>query len=94
MTTLPAFAVYTPQFRADFATLEARVRVAEAEGYHSVWFMDHLEAPKAAGYDCLEAFTVATALAARSERIRFGFLTFATASGRLRCWRRWRPRST
>jgi len=73
--TRPAFAVFLPQYRTDFASLEARVRKAEQVGFRSVWFMDHLEAPLATEYDCFESFTVATALAARTATIRVGFLT-------------------
>ncbi|MET0580092.1 MAG: LLM class flavin-dependent oxidoreductase, partial [Ilumatobacteraceae bacterium] len=69
------FAVYIPQFQLSFEQIEERVIAAEAAGFHSVWFMDHLEAPRAADVATFEPFTLATALAARTSTIRFGFLT-------------------
>src|SRR5262245_3701267 len=58
----------------DFASLEARARAAEEAGFHSVWFMDHLAPPVGRELDCLEGWTVATAVAMRTERIRVGHL--------------------
>jgi alkanesulfonate monooxygenase SsuD/methylene tetrahydromethanopterin reductase-like flavin-dependent oxidoreductase (luciferase family) len=58
----------------DFATIEGRVRAAEEAAFHSVWFMDHMATPMNRELDCLEAWTVATAVAARTERIRVGHL--------------------
>ncbi len=69
------FAVYIPQFQLSYPQIEERVLAAEAAGFHSVWFMDHLEAPRAADVGTFEAFTLASALAARTTSIRFGFLT-------------------
>jgi alkanesulfonate monooxygenase SsuD/methylene tetrahydromethanopterin reductase-like flavin-dependent oxidoreductase (luciferase family) len=68
------FGVFLPQIRMGYAEIEARVRCAEAAGYRSAWLMDHLAAPGAEQSDCLEAWTLATALAARTERIRLGHL--------------------
>jgi alkanesulfonate monooxygenase SsuD/methylene tetrahydromethanopterin reductase-like flavin-dependent oxidoreductase (luciferase family) len=68
------FGVFLPQIGLAWRELEARVRRAEALGFHSVWLMDHLAAPGAEERDCLEAWTLATALAARTERIRIGHL--------------------
>ena len=68
------FGLYLPQLRMDFGVIGARVRVAEEEGFDSVWLMDHLAAPGLPEADTLEAWTVATALAARTDRIRIGHL--------------------
>jgi alkanesulfonate monooxygenase SsuD/methylene tetrahydromethanopterin reductase-like flavin-dependent oxidoreductase (luciferase family) len=57
-----------------FAEIEEKVSAAESLGYDSVWFMDHLAAPGMPESDCLEAWTLASALAARTERIRLGHL--------------------
>ena len=71
----PALAgLYLPQIRMDFASIEAKACAAEDAGYHSVWFMDHLAPPAGRDLDCLEAWTVASAVAARTERIRIGHL--------------------
>jgi alkanesulfonate monooxygenase SsuD/methylene tetrahydromethanopterin reductase-like flavin-dependent oxidoreductase (luciferase family) len=68
------FGVFLPQLRMPFATIETRVRAAEEVGFDSAWLMDHLAAPAATEHDTLEAWTTATALAARTERIRLGHL--------------------
>jgi alkanesulfonate monooxygenase SsuD/methylene tetrahydromethanopterin reductase-like flavin-dependent oxidoreductase (luciferase family) len=68
------FGVFLPQIRLAWTEVEARVRCAEALGFHSAWLMDHLAAPGAEESACLEAWTLATALAARTERIRLGHL--------------------
>jgi alkanesulfonate monooxygenase SsuD/methylene tetrahydromethanopterin reductase-like flavin-dependent oxidoreductase (luciferase family) len=71
------FGVFLPQLRMSFATIEAKVRVAEELGYHSVWLMDHLAAPAAPEHDTLEGWTLAAALAARTTSIRLGHLVSA-----------------
>jgi alkanesulfonate monooxygenase SsuD/methylene tetrahydromethanopterin reductase-like flavin-dependent oxidoreductase (luciferase family) len=73
-TLAPAFGVFLPQVRMEFATIEKRVLAAEEAGFHSVWFMDHLAPPAAPELDCLEAWTVASAIAARTSAIRLGHL--------------------
>ncbi len=66
--------LFLPQIRMDFATIEARARVAEEAGFASVWFMDHMAAPAASGVDTYEGWTTATAIAARTERLRIGHM--------------------
>ena len=61
--------VMLPQLRMDPAAIEARVLAAEEAGLHSVWFMDHLAAPALPEADALEGWTLASFLAARTERI-------------------------
>jgi len=75
MTALAA--LYLPQMRMDFETIESRALVAEEAGYHSIWFMDHIAPPAGKGLDCLEAFTVATAVAMRTTRLRVGHLVLS-----------------
>jgi len=68
------FGLYLPQLRMSFATIEARARAAEEAGFDSLWLMDHLAAPAAPHVDTFEGWTIATALAMRTERIRIGHL--------------------
>jgi len=79
MTSASALAgLYLPQIRMDFATIEERVRAAEEVGFHSTWFIDHMATPGGRQLDLLDAWTVATAVAVRTERIRVGHLVLCT----------------
>ncbi len=68
------FGVFLPQFRMSFAEILEKVTAAEALGFDSVWFIDHLAAPGLPNEDFLEGWTLATAIAAHTERIRLGHL--------------------
>src|SRR5438477_791849 len=57
-----------------FERIVERALAAEAAGFDSVWLMDHFTAPMAREIDTFEAWTVATALAARTSTIRIGHL--------------------
>lgn len=71
--------LYLPQIRMPFATIVERAQAAEAAGFDSVWFMDHLWAPADPTLDTLEGWTVATAVAARTSSIRIGHLVLCDA---------------
>ena len=73
------FGVFLPQLRLPFEALRERAQAAEAAGFDSVWFIDHLAAPALPEADCLEGMTVATAVAARTSRIRVGHLALCDA---------------
>lgn len=73
------YALYLPQLRMSFGAIEERAAAAEELGFHSVWLMDHLAAPAMPEADTLEGWTVATALAARTSRIRIGHLVLCDA---------------
>jgi alkanesulfonate monooxygenase SsuD/methylene tetrahydromethanopterin reductase-like flavin-dependent oxidoreductase (luciferase family) len=63
-----------PQLRMSYDTILERTLAAEAAGVDSVWLIDHMAAPAAPQVDYLEAWTVATALAMQTDRIRIGHL--------------------
>ncbi len=70
--------LFLPQLRMDAPTIERRVMAAEEAGLDSVWFMDHMAPPMRAEADALEAWTLATWLAARTQRIRLGHLVLCS----------------
>ncbi|MEY2447382.1 MAG: hypothetical protein QOH79_858 [Acidimicrobiaceae bacterium] len=71
---MTGFGLFLPQVRLPFETLLERTLLAEAAGFDTVWFMDHLWAAGAPQLDVLEGWTTATAIAARTERIRVGHM--------------------
>jgi len=73
------FGLLLPQVRLPFDTFLERTLVAEAAGFDTVWFMDHLWAAGAPQLDVLEGWTTATAIAARTERIRVGHMVLCDA---------------
>ena len=68
------FGVFMPQIAASWSEIEARALCAERVGFDSVWLMDHLAPPGMDDRDCFEAWTTATAIAVRTERVRVGHL--------------------
>ena len=70
----PWFGIYLPQLRMSFDRILERTLAAEAAGFDSVWLMDHFAAPRAPEVDTFEGWTVASALAARTQTIRVGHL--------------------
>ncbi|MBU9764812.1 LLM class flavin-dependent oxidoreductase [Mycobacterium sp. TNTM28] len=71
--------LFLPQVRLDIGGIVERARVAEASGFDGIAFIDHLEAPGATHQSIWEAMTVATWVAARTERLRIGHLVLCDA---------------
>lgn len=71
------FGVYIPQLQFSFPDIRERVQLADRLGLHSVWFMDHLYPPMLPKVPSFEAWTIASALAVVTERIRIGHLVLA-----------------
>ncbi|HVW45210.1 MAG TPA: LLM class flavin-dependent oxidoreductase [Amycolatopsis sp.] len=70
----PLWGVHFPQFRTGIdAVAELAIR-AETAGFDSFWLMDHLVTPGAPGRDTFEGWTLLTALATATSRIRLGLL--------------------
>ncbi|WP_066897090.1 LLM class flavin-dependent oxidoreductase [Mycolicibacterium houstonense] len=71
--------LFLPQVRLDVGDIVERATVAEACGFDGIAFIDHLEAPGATHQSIWEAMTVATWVAARTERLRIGHLVLCDA---------------
>ncbi|MGH3676274.1 MAG: LLM class flavin-dependent oxidoreductase [Mycobacterium sp.] len=66
--------LFLPQVRMDIPDIVERAQAAEANGFDGIAFIDHLETPAAPHQSIWEAMTVATWVAARTERLRIGHL--------------------
>lgn len=66
--------LFLPQVRMEIADVVARAGAAERAGFDGIAFIDHLEPPGAARQSIWEAMTVATWVAAHTERLRIGHL--------------------
>ncbi|MBO0855336.1 MAG: LLM class flavin-dependent oxidoreductase [Nocardia sp.] len=71
--------LFLPQIRFGMDQITERARVAEAAGFDGIAFIDHLLAPGAESQPLWEAMTVATWVAARTERLRIGHLVLCDA---------------
>ena len=70
----PEIGVYLPQMGFSFDDMLHRTRRCEDLGIDSLWLYDHLYGPGMPDYPSMEAWTLATALRARTERIRIGHM--------------------
>jgi alkanesulfonate monooxygenase SsuD/methylene tetrahydromethanopterin reductase-like flavin-dependent oxidoreductase (luciferase family) len=71
--------LFLPQVRLDIPAIVERAHVAEASGFDGIAFIDHLEAPAAPHQSIWEAMTIATWVAARTQRLRIGHLVLCDA---------------
>ncbi|MBY8859903.1 LLM class flavin-dependent oxidoreductase [Nocardia sp. CA2R105] len=71
--------LFLPQIRMGVADIVERARAAEAAGFDGTAFIDHLLAPGAEQQPLWEAMTVATWVAARTERLKIGHLVLCDA---------------
>ncbi|MGA7134655.1 MAG: LLM class flavin-dependent oxidoreductase [Mycobacterium sp.] len=71
--------LFLPQVRAPVADIVEKSRHAEASGFTGVAFIDHLEAPGLPDENIWEAMSVATWVAAKTERLRIGHLVLCDA---------------
>jgi alkanesulfonate monooxygenase SsuD/methylene tetrahydromethanopterin reductase-like flavin-dependent oxidoreductase (luciferase family) len=70
----PEIGVYLPQMGFSFADVLHRARRCEELGIDSLWLYDHLYGPGMPDYPSMEAWTLATAVLARTERLRVGHM--------------------
>jgi alkanesulfonate monooxygenase SsuD/methylene tetrahydromethanopterin reductase-like flavin-dependent oxidoreductase (luciferase family) len=71
--------LFLPQVRTPVADIVERARHAEASGFTGIAFVDHLEAPGLPDESIWEAMSVATWVAAKTERLRIGHLVLCDA---------------
>src|ERR1700743_3718326 len=71
--------LFLPQVRLSVADIAERARCAEDSGFDGIAFIDHLEAPGLPGESIWEAMTVASWVAAKTERLRIGHLVLCDA---------------
>ena len=66
--------VYLPQMGFTYSDILHRALRCEQLGIDSLWLYDHLYGPGAPDYPSMEAWTLATALLSRTERIQVGHM--------------------
>jgi F420-dependent oxidoreductase-like protein len=71
--------LFFPQVGVAFPTMRERARTADKLGFHSLWVVDHMWARGIPDMDHLEAWTLMTALAAATERLRIGTLVLCNS---------------
>ncbi|BBX10776.1 hypothetical luciferase-like monooxygenase [Mycolicibacterium aichiense] len=74
MTPTLDIGIYVPQMGFGYADVLHRAQRCEELGIGSLWLYDHMYGPGIPGIDSLEAWTLATALLSRTERLRVGHL--------------------
>ncbi|MDY6995521.1 MAG: LLM class flavin-dependent oxidoreductase [Actinomycetota bacterium] len=72
--TRPEIGIYLPHMGLSFDEVLHRTRRCEDLGIDSLWLYDHLFGPGMPEYPSMEAWTLATALLARTDRIRVGHM--------------------
>lgn len=73
------FGLFFPQVGFSFPVIRDRVLLAERLGYDSVFYVDHMWSRGLPGLDHLEAWTLMSATAALTERIRIGALVLCNS---------------
>jgi alkanesulfonate monooxygenase SsuD/methylene tetrahydromethanopterin reductase-like flavin-dependent oxidoreductase (luciferase family) len=66
--------IYVPQMGFSFAEVLHRAQRCEELGIGSLWLYDHMYGPGVPGIDSLEAWTLATAVLSRTDRLRVGHM--------------------
>ena len=70
----PEIGVYLPQMGFTYEQILHRAQRCDELGIDSLWLYDHLYGPGMPKYPSLEAWTLATALLSRTERIEIGHM--------------------
>ncbi len=77
MTPPVRFGIYLPQVGFSYEELLERALACEDLGIDTLWLMDHLYPPELPDVPSFEAWTLATALLARTTRLRVGHLVLS-----------------
>lgn len=70
----PEIGVYLPQMGFTYEQILHRAQRCDELGIDSLWLYDHLYGPGAPDYPSMEAWTLATALLSRTERVHVGHM--------------------
>jgi alkanesulfonate monooxygenase SsuD/methylene tetrahydromethanopterin reductase-like flavin-dependent oxidoreductase (luciferase family) len=70
----PEIGVYLPQMGFTYEQILHRAQRCDQLGIDSLWLYDHLYGPGAPDYPSMEAWTLATALLSRTERMHVGHM--------------------
>ena len=73
------FGLFAPQVGAPFSLIKERAQLADRLGYDSIWFVDHMWSRGMPDLDHLDAWTVMSATAAVTERLRIGTLVLCNS---------------
>lgn len=73
------FGLFQPQVGVSFSALKERALAAEEYGFHSIWFPDHMWVKGIPQMDYLECWTLMTATAVATTRLRIGSLVMCNS---------------
>ncbi|MBI3304030.1 MAG: LLM class flavin-dependent oxidoreductase, partial [Deltaproteobacteria bacterium] len=73
------FGLFQPQVGLPFSALKERALAGEEYGFHSIWFTDHMWVRGMPQVDFLESWTMMSAMAAATSRIRIGSLVICNS---------------
>jgi F420-dependent oxidoreductase-like protein len=73
------FGLFAPQVGVPWGVIKERAQLADRLGFDSIWFVDHMWSRGMPDVDHLEAWTLMSATAAITERIRIGTLVLCNS---------------
>lgn len=73
------FGLFFPQVGISYGAMRERAQIADRLGYHSLWVVDHMWARGIPDMDHLESWTLMTALATATQKLRIGTLVLCNS---------------